>query len=151
MGSTSLTALRGLDLFPDVLLSLQVCKERFQACLDPWVLWAVGTTGKSTHVPVLFPCITVFLVFMHEVLLNHLQDTAKEVQLHILLREQGQTVLQLMYYKEWVLLPFFIFSRPHLPLSLFYSFSAISFPNWRVFICKQFHISEHLFLYNNFR
>lgn len=80
MGSTSLTALSDLDLLPDVLLSLQVFKEMFQACLEPWVLWAVATTEKLKHVPVLFLCTIIFLAFMHEVLLNHLQDIAEEVQ-----------------------------------------------------------------------
>lgn len=80
VGSTSLTALSDLDLLPDVLLSLQDPKEIFQASLEPWVLWAVATTEKSKHMPVLFLCMIISLAFMHEVLLNHLQDIAEEVQ-----------------------------------------------------------------------
>lgn len=79
MGSTSLPALGDLDLLPDVLLSLADFKEMFRACSEPWVLWAVATAEKSKHLPVLFLCTLVFLAFVHEVLLNNLQDIAEEV------------------------------------------------------------------------
>lgn len=88
--------------------------------------------------PVLFLCITIFVVFMHEVLLNHLQGTAKEVQLRVLLREQCLIVLQLVYYEECT------FSLLHLlqsTLNFIYLFYALPQPflfPMEVFIQKQF-------------
>lgn len=126
MGSTSLTAPSDLDLLPDVLLSLQEFKKMFQACLGPWVLRAVATTEKSKHVPVLFLCTIIFLAFVHEVLLSHLQNIAEEIQVTCS-RGTGSTVLQLMYYKKWVVFPLFIFSRPRLTLFISFILSLVRF------------------------